>query len=103
MFEKLIHKRLYSFLHQSDCLFTYQFGFCNYLSKSHALTSITEKIRKNLDEGKFAWGVFLDFQKAFDTVNHEILLAKNYNIMVLEVFPSTGLKATQKIAHSIQK
>ena len=89
MIEKLIHKRLYSF-HQNNCLFTYQFGFCNHHSTNHALISITE--------GKFACGVFLDFQKAFDTVNHE----KNYNI-VLEVFPSTGLKATQKIAHNIPK
>ena len=47
--------------------------------------SITEKIRKNLDEGKFAWGVFLDFQKAFDTVNYEILQAKLQHYGVREV------------------
>ena len=78
--EKLIHKRLYSFLHQNDCLFTYQFGFRNHHSTNHALISITEKIRKSPDEGKFACGFFFffffDFQKAFDTVNHQILLAK---------------------------
>ena len=76
MIEKLIHKRLNSFLHQSDSLFTYQFGFCNHPSTNHAVSSITEKIRQNLDEAKFACGGFLDFQKAHDTVNHEILLAK---------------------------
>ena len=43
---------------------------------NQALTSITEKIRKALDEGKFACGVFLDFQKAFDTMDHDILLSK---------------------------
>ena len=48
MFEKLIHKRLYSFLHQDDCLFTYQFGFRNHHSMNHALISIIEKIGKFL-------------------------------------------------------
>ena len=60
MIEKRIHKRLYS-LHQSDCLFTYQFVFHNHRSTNHPLISIKVKIRKNLDEGKFTYVVFLDF------------------------------------------
>ena len=75
MIEKLTDKRLFS-LHENDCLFTYQFGFCNHYSTNHALISITEEIWEKLNEGKFARGVFFDFQKAFDTVNHKILLAK---------------------------
>ena len=74
--EKLLYQRLYSFLEQHNCLFNYQFGFRNHHSTNHALISITEKIRKALDDGKYASGVFLDFQKAFDTVNHNILLSK---------------------------
>ena len=50
-----------------------------------ALISIKEKIRKNLDEGKFACSVFLGFHKAFDTVNHEILLAKLQHYCVRDV------------------
>ena len=38
LIKKLIHKRLYSFLHQNGCLFTYQFGFRNHHSTNHALT-----------------------------------------------------------------
>ena len=38
LIKKLILKRLYSFLHQNDCLFTYQFGFRNHHSTNHALT-----------------------------------------------------------------
>ena len=37
---------------------------------AHALISITEEIRKALNNNKFSCGVFIDFQKAFDTVNH---------------------------------
>ena len=43
---------------------------------NHALISITEKIKKSLDNNEYSCGVFLDFQKTFDTVNHEILLKK---------------------------
>ena len=37
---------------------------------------MTEKVRKAIDDGKCACGVFLDFQKTFDTVNHQILISK---------------------------
>ena len=56
-----------------------QFGFRQKHSTNHALIDITESIRKALDNGKFACGVFIDLQKAFDTVNHHILTNKlNY-------------------------
>ena len=71
--EKLIHKRLFKFLNSNNCLFNYQFGFRNHHSTNHALISITEKNRKAVDDGKIACGVFLDFQKAFDTVDHDII------------------------------
>ena len=45
-------------------------------STVHALISLTEKIRKNLDEGNIDCGIFVDLQKAFDTVEHDIVLSK---------------------------
>ena len=67
---------LYWFLEQHDCLYTQQFGFCNSHSTNQTLINITEKIRKAIDNGNFACGVFLNVQKGFDTVNHEILISK---------------------------
>ena len=76
LIEKLLYNRLYKFLNQNKYLFNYQFGLRNHHSTNHTLISITEKIRKALDEGKFVCGVFLGFQKAFDTVNHKIRISK---------------------------
>ena len=77
--EKILYERIYIFLEQNNCLYMHQFGFRNQHSTNHALIQITDKIRKALDANKYICGVFLDFQKAFDTVNHKILFSKlNY-------------------------
>ena len=67
---------LYWFLEQHDCLYTQQFGFCSSHSTNQTLINITGKIRKTLDNGNFASGLFLNVQKGLDTVNHEILISK---------------------------
>ena len=76
LLEKVVHERTYNFLEKYNCLYKYQYGFRKSHSTKHALIEITEKIRKALDSRKFACGIFVDLQKAFDTVNHEILLKK---------------------------
>ena len=53
-----------------------QVNFRKEHSTNHALIEITEKIKQRCDSGKFVCGVLLDFQKAFNTVNHIILLKK---------------------------
>ena len=55
-----------------------QFGFRKQHSTNHALIDIVENIRQKLDAKTFSCGVFIDLEKAFDTVNHEILLQKLY-------------------------
>ena len=79
IFEKSMHIRLVNFLKKNKLLFCHQFGFRNGYSVNHGLTSLTELIRKALDEDKFACGLFIDLQKAFDTVDHNILLSKLYH------------------------
>ena len=71
-----MHIRLTNFLRKNKILFSYQFGFRNNYSTNHALIRVTEMIRNALDNGSFACGVFIYLQKAFDTVNHDILLSK---------------------------
>ena len=59
-----------------QCIFSLQFGFRKNHSTNHALISITERIRNAQCNKKYVGGVFVDFQKAFDTVNHHILVRK---------------------------
>ena len=68
--EKLMYKRLYTFLNNNNIIYNLQIGFRQQYSTSHALINITEIIRKALNDGNIGCGVFVDLQKAFDTVDH---------------------------------
>ena len=63
-------------------IYSLQFGFRQKYSMIHALISLTENIRENLDETNLSCGIFVDLQKIFDTVEHDILLTKleNYDV-----------------------
>ena len=67
---------IYTFLNKNNDIYNLQFGFRHQYSTSHALINITENIRKAFDNGNIGCGVFVDLEKAFDTVDHQILLAK---------------------------
>ena len=71
-----MYSRIFKFLNDNNSIYPLQFGFRQKFSTTHALISLTEDIRKNLDEGNIGCGIFVDLQKAFDTVEHDILLAK---------------------------
>ena len=71
-----MHTRVYDFLEQCDVIYKFQFGFRKKYSTNHSLLSIVENIRDKLDNKTFSCGVFVDLEKAFDTVNHSILLKK---------------------------
>ena len=71
-----MHKRVYSFLEQKNCFYNAQFGFRLCLSTNNALMPMTENIESQLDQNKFYAAVFVHLKKAFDTVDHGILLEK---------------------------
>ena len=80
-----MYKRLYTFLNSNHTIYNLQFGSRQQYSTSHALVNVTENIRKALDGGNIGCGIFVDLQKAFNTVDHQILLTKLNHYGIREV------------------
>ena len=76
LFEKLLHKRFMDFIKKYEIIILEQFGFLPKHSTTHALIEVIDTIRKTIDNGEYALGIYLDLKKAFDTVDHKILLSK---------------------------
>ena len=74
--EKLVHKRTLRFLINCNILSNFQFGFRKQHSTTHALLAFIDKVAHALDDASHTIGVFIDFSKAFDTIDHDILLYK---------------------------
>lgn len=76
IFEKILVQRMTKFLNKNDVLTSSQFGFRTSSSTELAVTSIYDKLLQNLDENKITCSIYLDLRKAFDSVNHSIILKK---------------------------
>ena len=76
IFEKVMFTYVIEFLDENNILYEYQFGFRKNHSTSHAIITLVERVTKALNTGKYVVGVFLDLKKAFDTLDHAILLRK---------------------------
>ena len=74
--ERVIHDRTNAFLIGSNSLYNYQYGFRTNHSNSLCLSFLTKKILKGFDECLLTGMILIDLQKAFDTINHEILFKK---------------------------
>ena len=74
--ERLVYNRLLKFINKHNVLYPNQFGFKANRSSSMALITLINKITESIDNGNNVLGIFLDFSKAFDTVDLSILVEK---------------------------
>ena len=86
VFENLIYNQLYYYLDKNRLLFSKQSGFRSLHSVVTCLLNCTSDWYINMDKGQYTAMVFIDLKKAFDIVDHEILLKKltKYGIIGLE-------------------
>ena len=76
LLEKIMHKRTYDFLSNSDQIFASQYGFHSKYSCENAIQELVRNIVKGYEQNKKIISVYLDLSKAFDTIPHQILYEK---------------------------
>ena len=76
VFDKIIYSRLHTFIENPNILYQHQYGFRKKYSIDMALTHLTNKLSTSIDNNETTMAIFIDLSKAFDTINHNILLKK---------------------------
>ena len=84
LLERAVHHQLYQYLREHNILSPFQCGFWKCHSTEFAALSLADTIRRNMDQGMLTGAVFIEFQKVFDTVNHNLLLQKLSYMGVLD-------------------
>ena len=74
--KRIMYNRLYSYLNDNSLFFQKQFGFREGHSTSHALIDLINSINDSFNQNKYTLSIFIDLSKAFDTLDHNILLKK---------------------------
>ena len=77
--ERVIYDRLYSFFSENNILYKKQFGFQKQHSTDNAIVHLVNEILKSFENNCYTLGIFINLTKAFDTVDHNVLLKKLFH------------------------
>ena len=91
---------MYKFFSDNNLIYPLQFGFRQKYSTVHVFTSLTENIRKNIDEGNVVWGILLTYRKHLILLNM-IFFNQSLNIMVCICGDLNGLNLISQIKNNI--
>ena len=105
--ERIIFNRCLSFIEKYEILNDCQFGFRTGYSTEMAITDLVDKVYKAVDQNETTLGIYLDLSKAFDTINHDVLLYKlehyGFRGISLEWFKSYLSDRTQYVYYNSYK
>ena len=76
LFEKVVFSQLYDYFRNNDLYYDSQYGFLKNHSTEYAAMELTDKVLKDIDERNISLAIFMDLSKAFDTLDHSILMNK---------------------------
>ena len=79
VFEKIVYNKLLNFISDNNILYDHQYGFRKGRSTQQAIITLVDKITKSQDIGDIVITLLIDLKKAFDTIDHQILLRKLYS------------------------
>ena len=74
--DKVIHDQTQAYLDENKILYTFQSGFRKHFSTDLCLSYLNNTIATGFESGLHTGMILIDLQKAFDTINHEILISK---------------------------
>ena len=104
VFEKISYNRMIRFTEKNDLICPMQYGFRNNMSCVDAIAAITKFVRTEIDKKAQGQACFIDLQKAFDTLDHHLLLKKleNYGFRgkIFEILRDYLSDRTQYISHN---
>ena len=76
LLERAVHHQLYSFCNEHKLLSPFQCGFRSNHSTEFAAVALSDYVRRGMDQGLLTGAVFIDLRKAFDSVDHDLLISK---------------------------
>jgi retron-type reverse transcriptase len=100
VFEKIVFNQLYEYFRVNNLLIDNQYGFRDNHSTEYAALEVVDRVLSDMDHGKLPIAIYIDLSKAFDTIDHDILVNK-LNYYGIKGTPLKGLQVISPIVNNM--